>query len=292
MLSSSQSLGTALRSSVADRSRVHARALAREIEARGLLLRERAGPAPPHGRDPSARAGARHGERLHPRGRDPGRGGPAAARDRPRRGRERSPGRGGPRGPRGLRHRGLRGRRAGARLRPGARTRRAASSGAVVVSTFLAPAVAADAREVQERYTKFRKALEFREPIKAVYLSLFLFPALLVPVRGGLAVALSRGAHHQAGAAGGGGRRAHRRGRAGRARGLPVRERRVHRPHRLLQPHVRAAGPQRRGGRARPRATSCGRTRSWTSGGGSWRPCSRPWAPASWWWTTRAPPPP
>ena len=51
--------------------------------------------------------------------------------------------------------------------------------GAVVVSTLLPEAVAAEAREVQESYAKFRKAQTFRDPIKAVYLSLYLFPALL-----------------------------------------------------------------------------------------------------------------
>ena len=41
-------------------------------------------------------------------------------------------------------------------------------------------AVAAEVREVEERYTKYRKAESFKEPIKAVYLSLYLFPALLI----------------------------------------------------------------------------------------------------------------
>jgi two-component system nitrogen regulation sensor histidine kinase NtrY len=40
--------------------------------------------------------------------------------------------------------------------------------------------VAAEAREVQERYTKFQKAMAFKEPIKAVYLSLYILAALLV----------------------------------------------------------------------------------------------------------------
>jgi two-component system, NtrC family, nitrogen regulation sensor histidine kinase NtrY len=51
---------------------------------------------------------------------------------------------------------------------------------ALVVSSFLPMAVAAEAREVQERYTKYRKTESFKEPIKAVYLSLYLFPALLI----------------------------------------------------------------------------------------------------------------
>ena len=52
--------------------------------------------------------------------------------------------------------------------------------GAVVASTFVPIAVAAEMREVEERYTKYRKAESFKEPIKAVYLSLYLFPALLI----------------------------------------------------------------------------------------------------------------
>ena len=51
---------------------------------------------------------------------------------------------------------------------------------AVVVSTLVPEAVAADAREVEARYAKFRKAESFREPIKAALLSLYLFPALLI----------------------------------------------------------------------------------------------------------------
>ncbi|MBI3932850.1 MAG: PAS domain-containing protein [Acidobacteria bacterium] len=66
--------------------------------------------------------------------------------------------------------------RAGAPVRDGSGTVR----GAVLVSMLLPAEVAAEAREVQERYDKFRKAQAFREPIKAVYLSLYLFPALLI----------------------------------------------------------------------------------------------------------------
>jgi two-component system nitrogen regulation sensor histidine kinase NtrY len=50
--------------------------------------------------------------------------------------------------------------------------------GAVVVSRFLAPETAAQAREVRERYAAYRKAEAVKEPIKALYLSIFLFPAL------------------------------------------------------------------------------------------------------------------
>jgi two-component system, NtrC family, nitrogen regulation sensor histidine kinase NtrY len=58
--------------------------------------------------------------------------------------------------------------------------RAGAVRGAVVASTFVPVAVAAEVREVEERYTKYRKAESFKEPIKAVYLSLYLFPALLI----------------------------------------------------------------------------------------------------------------
>ena len=43
--------------------------------------------------------------------------------------------------------------------------------GVVVVSTLLPAGVAAEAREIQDRYTKYRKVQTFKEPIKAVYLS-------------------------------------------------------------------------------------------------------------------------
>jgi len=48
------------------------------------------------------------------------------------------------------------------------------------VSTLLPEVAAAEAREVQDHYTKFRKAQASREPIKALYLSLYLLPALVV----------------------------------------------------------------------------------------------------------------
>src|SRR6266496_3390926 len=54
-----------------------------------------------------------------------------------------------------------------------------AVKGVVMVGSFIRGEVAGEAREVQERYTKFRKAQSFSGPIKAVYLSFYLFPALL-----------------------------------------------------------------------------------------------------------------
>src|SRR5687767_15247146 len=58
--------------------------------------------------------------------------------------------------------------------------RAGAVQGAVVVSTFVPMAVAAEIREVEERYTKYRKAESSKEPIKALYLSFYMFPALLI----------------------------------------------------------------------------------------------------------------
>ncbi len=67
-----------------------------------------------------------------------------------------------------------------ARVAVPVRDRAGAVRGAVVVSTFVPIAVAAEVREVEERYTKYRKAESFKEPIKFVYLSLYLFWALLI----------------------------------------------------------------------------------------------------------------
>jgi two-component system nitrogen regulation sensor histidine kinase NtrY len=55
-----------------------------------------------------------------------------------------------------------------------------AIKGAVVVAKFVTPETAAHLREVQERYAKYRKTEAVKEPIKALYLSIFLFPALAI----------------------------------------------------------------------------------------------------------------
>jgi two-component system nitrogen regulation sensor histidine kinase NtrY len=52
--------------------------------------------------------------------------------------------------------------------------------GAVVASTFIPVPVAAEVREVQERYVKYRKTEQFKDPITSFYLSVYLFPALLI----------------------------------------------------------------------------------------------------------------
>jgi two-component system nitrogen regulation sensor histidine kinase NtrY len=179
ILSSSQALGTALRESLAERSLTHARLLAREIEVRGLL--DRAGQGRLR-RTVELRRQAlrmdlvsvytREGELLAVT--DPrlvSSGGAAVPAD-------------------ALAEAALAGREAddavpfaaGELLRAAAPVAGAAGRpvGAVVVSTSLPAAVAAETRQVQESYTKFRKAEAVKDPIKSVYLSLYLFPALLI----------------------------------------------------------------------------------------------------------------
>jgi two-component system nitrogen regulation sensor histidine kinase NtrY len=179
ILSSSQALGTALRQAAADRSRMSASVLAREIETRGLLEPRGQGRLR---RIVEARAGemridmvnvlSREGEVLAVvNSRLPSPPDAAASAE-------------------SLAEAALAGREttsslpfAGGEWVRVAVPVRAASGpvvGAVLVSTLLPGAVAAEAREVQDRYLKFRKTEAFRDPIKAVYLSLYFFPALLI----------------------------------------------------------------------------------------------------------------
>jgi two-component system nitrogen regulation sensor histidine kinase NtrY len=179
ILSSSQALGSALRQSLAERSRTHAGVLAREIETRRLLEPQGQGrlrrtvevrarelrmdmvnvftPAgelvaviapslPPSAYDPAS------GEAL---ARTTLAGGPAEASV--------------PFGEGEL-----------IRAAVGVRGPGGVTLGAVVVSSFLSGQTSAEAREVEERYAKFRKAEAVKEPIKALYLSIFLFPALAI----------------------------------------------------------------------------------------------------------------
>ena len=183
MLSSSQSLGIALDAEALETSRVHARQLAREIEARGLL-------------QPQEQGRLRRAIELRARqreldlvtvylGRDRGGGGdgPAAA---------------------AVARLGRGGRARRSRRRPLARARRRQASVAFGAGRLaraaapvrdalgrargrgrgldasLPPDVAAAVQEVQDGYTKFRKTQTFREPILAFYRSLYLFPALLI----------------------------------------------------------------------------------------------------------------
>jgi two-component system nitrogen regulation sensor histidine kinase NtrY len=180
ILASSQVLETSLRQSAADRSRVHARALAREIRARGLLGSGQLG---------------RLRRTVRARGREleidlvnvfTSDGEIVAVMD--------------PRLPaaaawdsasaEALAEAALGGREAEAIVAFGAgelarvavpiRGVDGSSAGAVVVSTFVAPEVTRAAHAVQDHYTKFRKTQTYREPILSFYRSLYLFPALLI----------------------------------------------------------------------------------------------------------------
>jgi two-component system, NtrC family, nitrogen regulation sensor histidine kinase NtrY len=180
ILSSSQALGTAVRESVGERSRIHARVLAAEVERRGLL--EPAGEGRLR-RTIETRARELQmdvvnvfgveGERLAVM--DPHL--PAAASFDSASGEA-------------LAEAALSGREAeatvpfaaGELVRVAVPVRGADRKvrGVVMVGSFIRGEVAGEAREVRERYTKFRKAQSFRDPIKAVYLSFYLFPSLLI----------------------------------------------------------------------------------------------------------------
>jgi two-component system, NtrC family, nitrogen regulation sensor histidine kinase NtrY len=179
ILSSSQALGTALRQSAAERSHANAQLLARDIESRGLLeprgqgrLRRLVESRTRDLRIDMVNVFSRDGEVLavvSPRA--PSSPGVAAAAE-------------------GLAESALAGKEAEGALPfaggewmqsavpirgPGGRP-----AGVVLVSTLLPGGVAAEAREVQDRYLKFRKTETYREPIVAFYLSLYLLPALLI----------------------------------------------------------------------------------------------------------------
>ena len=178
MLVSSQSLGAALEASTLEASRVHARLLAREIEARGLLAATEQGRLR---RAMEARARERELDlvNVYSSGREV-----VAVMD------PRLPPTSDPASGLALADAALAGRDAEASLAFGAgRLARVAApvrgadgkpQGAVVVSTFLPAEAASAVREVRDGYTKFRETQTFREPILAFYRSLYLFPALLI----------------------------------------------------------------------------------------------------------------
>jgi two-component system nitrogen regulation sensor histidine kinase NtrY len=179
ILSSSESLAASLRRSLVEASRADAEGLAREIASRGLLdpqgqgrlrrtLEVRARERRIDLVDVFAPAGELVGvmdPRLPPADYDPASGESLARAALEGRAAEGST-------PFG----------AGELLRSAAPVRDAAGAvrGAVVVSRFLSPETAQAVREVQERYAKYRKAESVKEPIKALYLSIFLFPALAI----------------------------------------------------------------------------------------------------------------
>jgi len=179
MLSSSHTLGTALRESVADRARVHARALAREFEARRLLETSGQGRLRRTAEVRARELGidvlgvyTREGEVLAVVDPRLSTGPPVVA------------------GGEALAEAALAGREAGASVpfatgelvRAAAPVRNARGDvlGAVIVSGFLPGTVAAEAREVEERYAKFQKAKAGEGPIKATYIMFFSFAALLI----------------------------------------------------------------------------------------------------------------
>jgi len=180
MLVSSQALGAALEDSALESSRVHARLLAREIELRGLLA-------------PSEQGRLRRAMEVRARERDldlvnvyTAEGEVVAVMD--------------PRLPAAaswdaasglaLAQAALSGQEAEASAAFGAgRLARAAApvrdarglpEGAVVVSSFIPAEAASAVRDVREGYTSFRKTQTYREPILALYRSLYVFPALLI----------------------------------------------------------------------------------------------------------------
>ncbi len=177
ILQASESLGAALRRTTLEANRADAEALAREIESRSLLepagqgrlrrtLEVRARERRADMLNIFTRAGELVGvmdPRLPPADYDPASGeqlARAAFEGRPAEVTT----------PFGM----------GELLRSAAAVRDASGAvrGAVIVSRFLPPETAEKAREVRERYAAYRKAEAVKEPIKALYLSIFLFPAL------------------------------------------------------------------------------------------------------------------
>jgi two-component system nitrogen regulation sensor histidine kinase NtrY len=250
ILSSLQVLATAVHDGGLDRSRVHARALAREIEGRGML-------------DPAGQGRLRRvvevrsrelkidvvnvltadGEVLavvNPRlpmpetavsGDELGQAALAGQEARTR-----CPTR----------------RRAG-RVAVPLRDAQGAVRGAVIASTFIPRGRDRGAPRGPGALREYRKAESFKEPIKAVYLSLYLFPPCSSSsARCGCSLYLAP-PHHHAAAAGGGRARSGSPPASAACAWTSRRRRRVLRAHRLLQPHVGAAGAQRGGGRAHAR---------------------------------------
>jgi two-component system nitrogen regulation sensor histidine kinase NtrY len=178
MLVSSQSLGAALDVSTLEASRVHARLLAREIEARGLLAPTEQGRLR---RAMEARAKERELDlvNVYAAGREV-----VAVMD------PRLPATWDPASGLALAEAALSGREVEASVTFGAgrlarvaapvRDKNGTPEGAVVVSSFLSADVAQAVREVRAGYTKFRETQTYREPILAFYRSLYLFPALLI----------------------------------------------------------------------------------------------------------------
>jgi two-component system nitrogen regulation sensor histidine kinase NtrY len=180
ILSSSQVLEMSLRESAAHRSRVYARALAREIRARGLLGEAQLGRLR---RTVGARARELEIDLVNvfsPEGEivavmDP-RLPPTTSWDAA--------------SAEALAEAALADREAEAIVAFGAgelvrvavpvRGADGQATGAVVVSSFLPAEVARAGRDVRDHYTKFRKTQTYRDPIVSFYRSLYVLPALLI----------------------------------------------------------------------------------------------------------------
>ncbi len=179
ILSSSQALGTALRENVKDAARVHARVLARELEARALLEPQGQGRLR---RTVEVRARELHMDMVGVFTRagelmtiaDPSL--PPAQYESASDG--------------ALAEAAFQGREVDAMVPYGTaqlarvavpvRDAAGAVRGVVVVSSLVPAEVAGEAAEVQERYLKFRKTQTYRDPIIAFYLSIYLFAALFI----------------------------------------------------------------------------------------------------------------
>jgi two-component system nitrogen regulation sensor histidine kinase NtrY len=178
ILSSSQALGGALRESVADRTRVHARLLAREVQARGLIgagqgrLR----------RTVEARARELGMDMVNVYGPE----GEVLAVMDPRL----PPSPGETLSGEALAEVAFGGREnetavpyaAGELVRCAFPVRDAAGrvTAAVVVSSWIPAGLAGDAREVRESYRKFQNTKAARGPIKAAYILFYVFAALVI----------------------------------------------------------------------------------------------------------------
>jgi two-component system nitrogen regulation sensor histidine kinase NtrY len=181
MLVSSQALGAALESSALESSRVHARLLAREVEARGLLAPTEQGRLR---RAMEVRARERELDLVNVYASD---GSEIVAVMDPRLPAAAS---WDAASARALAEGALSGQEAAASVAFGAgQLARVAApvhdahgepEGAIVVSSFIPAEAASAVRDVREGYTKFRKTQTYREPILAFYRSMYVLPTLLV----------------------------------------------------------------------------------------------------------------
>jgi two-component system, NtrC family, nitrogen regulation sensor histidine kinase NtrY len=182
MLSSSQVLGTALRESLRARARVHARTLAHEIASRGLLESE--GQSRLH-RLVDLRARQLELDAVqvvNPRG-------VLVEIVSPRLSRAAID----PLSEESLVGRALSGEESdsvvpltmGELIRVAVPAGERTARGAVIVSSLLPSEVARSSHEIENGYVKFQQTKMKKEPIKALYVALFLLPALLVLFGGG-----------------------------------------------------------------------------------------------------------